>query len=253
MLQRRSAIQIEINQQTFLLNASGSIYWRQHNTLMVADLHLGRETVLQKSGIAMPSGATAETLQKLSDDVKRHGAGKLIILGDLIHARSGLTVENIESIKQSFQSLLPLEILLIEGNHDRGCRQWLEELPIQVVKPPMQQQGFWFLHDLESEYLDIPTDQEATKTNDGCPVVGDSIPHITSQQSAVPAFAFAGHLHPAIQFASIRDTLKCFYQKKLGLILPAYGQITGSKKIKPNRDEPVYITTGQAVYRFDMT
>ena len=39
---------------------SGAIRWEK--TLFVADLHLGKESVFQKSGLAIPAGATQKTL-----------------------------------------------------------------------------------------------------------------------------------------------------------------------------------------------
>lgn len=217
-------LKLEIEGQTLWLNPSGTLYWEEPSMLLVADLHLGRETVLQKSGRPMPQGSTGETLQRLRDQVEMHSPQTLLILGDFIHARSALTPEIVSQIENALNQMAKVHIILVEGNHDRGSRKILAQLPIQMVKPPLLIPPFWMLHDLEEEQKLIST--------------------------ALPEnrFSFSGHLHPAVKIPQTGDVIKCFYRRAAGLILPSFGELTGNKKIAPKKGEKVYIITGRSVF-----
>ena len=66
--------------------------WRQKGRiLMVADLHLGKAETFQAHGVPFPSDADTGTLNPLLDLCERWQPSRLIILGDLIHSRLGLS------------------------------------------------------------------------------------------------------------------------------------------------------------------
>ena len=60
-------------------------------TLLVADLHLGKAATFRKAGIPVPEGSAQRDLARLADLVVRHAVRRLLVLGDLFHARSGCT------------------------------------------------------------------------------------------------------------------------------------------------------------------
>ena len=60
-------------------------------TLLVADLHLGKEATFRHRGIPVPDGAATKDLARLAMLVAQTRARRLLILGDLFHARSGCT------------------------------------------------------------------------------------------------------------------------------------------------------------------
>ena len=60
----------------------------------------------------------------------------------------------------------------------------------------------------------------------------------------------AGHIHPAVQLVGKgrdRMRLPCFYCTDEQTLLPAFGSFTGSKSIKPNKTDSVYVCTGKKV------
>jgi len=56
-----------------------------------ADLHLGKAATFRRAGIPVPEGTSARDLARLATLVRDTGADRLLILGDLFHARVGCT------------------------------------------------------------------------------------------------------------------------------------------------------------------
>jgi len=114
---------------------SGAIGWGK--TLLVADLHLGKETVFQKSGLAIPSGATRQTLSRLLEHLQGGMFERLVVLGDLLHAPAGWTLE-LEQLLIDAQSTTPnVRWELVAGNHDRRSHDRLKKIGWSVQDPPV--------------------------------------------------------------------------------------------------------------------
>jgi len=109
-------------QEPWELLAGRGIYWPRHQALLVADLLLGKELVFRKSGLAIPEGATQETLERLDRLLEATSARNLWILGDLFHARSGLSEQLEQWLVAWRQRHEAITIELVAGNHDRGTR-----------------------------------------------------------------------------------------------------------------------------------
>ena len=169
--------------------------WReQGRQLMVADLHLGKAEVFQAHGIPLPTDGDRGTLNPLLQLCHAWAPEQLIVLGDLIHAREGLTPELRETLR-SLPDLCGCEVLLIGGNHDRHC--WIEGLP----QLPSQCVGqLWLSHAPETP-------------------------------PAADLLNVCGHLHPMTRLRSRADRLRlpCFAFDPEGprLVIPAFGQLTG--------------------------
>ena len=93
--------------------------WRDKDrVLMVADLHLGKAEVFQANGVPLPSDGDSGTLNPLLDLCHTWQPNRLILLGDLIHARLGLTARLRDALK-ALPALCGCELIFIGGNHDR--------------------------------------------------------------------------------------------------------------------------------------
>ncbi|MEX2016843.1 MAG: hypothetical protein WD873_09365, partial [Candidatus Hydrogenedentales bacterium] len=77
--------------QTLDLLPQRAAYWREANTLLVADAHLGKAAAFRARGIALPPGTMAHTLRRLTDALLQTNAARLIVLRDWLHARAGVT------------------------------------------------------------------------------------------------------------------------------------------------------------------
>ena len=66
--------------------------------LFVADLHLGKAEVFQAHGIPMPSDGDQGTLNPLLELCHAWSPQRLFVLGDLVHARIGITASLRETL-----------------------------------------------------------------------------------------------------------------------------------------------------------
>lgn len=172
--------------------------WRPcSRDLMVADLHLGKAEVFQAHGIPLPSDQDRGTLNPLLRLCSDLAPQRLLVLGDLIHGRAGLT-SALRDTLASLPELCGCEVLLIGGNHDR-CSV-LEGLP--------QQSSFrlgrlWLSHEPETPDHDTET----------------------------ALLNVCGHIHPVASIHGGYDRLRvpcfAFDSDQQRLLLPAFGQLTG--------------------------
>jgi len=96
--------------------------------LVIADLHLGRETELARAGLTIPSRteAVAEDVLALCKKTKAEG---LILLGDIKHNVPRTSWQEWREVPAFFSTLARAlgSITIVIGNHDAGLRQMLPE------------------------------------------------------------------------------------------------------------------------------
>jgi len=160
--------------------------------LLLADLHLGKAESFQAQGIPLPSDGDATTLNALLALVHRRRPAEVVVLGDLIHSRLGLTAE-LRAKLRALPELLGCPLRLIGGNHERGS--WFEGLP----QEPSQALGaLWLSHEEE------PRDGRLN---------------------------ICGHRHPVALLGQGKERLRvpCFAydERRQLLVLPAFGALTG--------------------------
>src|SRR5688572_8544209 len=68
-----------------------AVWWPGARTLIVSDLHLGKEHAFAVLGVAIPDGVLEESLGRLGRCAEQWGAERIIVVGDLLHARLGTT------------------------------------------------------------------------------------------------------------------------------------------------------------------
>ena len=98
--------------------------------LVIADLHLGLEHQLYKSGIIIHP--QSEKFQKIIDElIKMTKAKTLVILGDIKHEVPGISHREEKEIPKLFNHLIEkIKIICCKGNHDT----YLEEILPKEVK-----------------------------------------------------------------------------------------------------------------------
>ena len=195
-------------------SGAGAIYWEAEDTLFAADLHLGKAETLQAFGQAVPSGHSLADLKRLANLAEKCGARQVYILGDLIHAKAGLTEKHIAEVGEWLAGS-GLELTLILGNHDHYAGGVPKSWNINVLP-------------------------------EGSELNGLTLNHHPSE-SDVPRLC--GHLHPVIQLGSKLDTMRlpCFVLEDKQLILPAFGSITGGAAVRPNPNREIYAAAGEGV------
>ncbi len=180
-----------------------ALYWPRTQTLFVADVHLGKAATFRAHGIPLPRGVTAADLGRLSRLIERTGATRVVVLGDLIHARAG-RVAALHEAMVAWRTRHPsLDVVLVRGNHDA-----------RAGDPPPA----WAI-DCRPEPLALP-------------------PFLACHAPAAPptGYALCGHVHPGVRVNGHGEEsarLPCFVLGERHAILPAFGRFTGLATVAP--------------------
>jgi DNA ligase-associated metallophosphoesterase len=195
-----------------------ALYWPGTSTLVVADLHWGKASTFRAAGIPIPIGTTSDDLARLDSALRRSGARRLVVLGDLFHAKAGRIASHTLAELRRWRSLAgTFEILLIRGNHDRHAGDPPNDLQINCVNAPAFVPPFIFRHE--------PVDSEG-------------------------AYGLAGHVHPGLTLVGRglqRETLPCFLIGQRGAVLPAFGSFTGCSVVQPQPGDRAFVVAQDEV------
>mgnify|MGYP003604470391 FL=1 len=201
-----------INGQIFTMHSSGALFWNEKNTLLIADVHLGKVTHFRKNGFAIPNEALHKNFEKLIEVVDFFNPSTILFLGDLFHS----TKNSEWDLFVNWAKECRCEIVLIAGNHDVIDAKNYESHGIKVLDC-IRLDDFLLTHH--------PTEVEGM-------------------------FNFSGHIHPGIVLRGLgRGHLKlpCFFQRKCQLILPAFGAFTGLGIMKPQEGDLIFAVTKEEI------
>jgi DNA ligase-associated metallophosphoesterase len=196
--------------ERLVLMPERAVFWPETSTVLVADLHFGKAAFFRSKGFAVPAGTTADTLQRLGRVLEVTGAQRLIILGDILHARQEAQTGFQDQVSR-WRDQYPVEMWLVRGNHDRNAGDPPANWRIEVLEEPYRSGPFALCH--------VPS-----------PVAG--------------AYTLAGHLHPVVRLEGMgrdRQTLPCFWMGTAVGVLPAFGSFTGSAIVQPERGDQVFV------------
>src|SRR3954462_2682161 len=112
--------EIEFANESLHLLPDRAVYWPARSTLLVADVHFGKCATFRSLGVPVPAGGTQKDLLRLTRLLEQTNARRLVILGDLVHARAGRSPEITDAIAAWRGTHLQLRIMLVRGNHDRS-------------------------------------------------------------------------------------------------------------------------------------
>jgi DNA ligase-associated metallophosphoesterase len=177
------------------------------STLLVADLHLGKAATFRSHGIPVPEGSAQKDLARLVMLVATTCARRLLILGDLFHARSGCTDEVFAEFTSARCQFPKTEVLLVAGNHDRAVGRLPPGLGIDSVFRTLDEPPFHFVHE-----------------------PGTPLPEPDRDEP----FTIAGHVHPTIAVrgpSGDRLVDRCFLAEPGLLTMPAFGSFTGGRRV----------------------
>jgi DNA ligase-associated metallophosphoesterase len=210
-------LSIEWMGERFDLLPQRAAYRRRNRTLLIADVHLGKPDAFIAAGVPVPNGSIKADLYRLAASIERTGAARLIVLGDLLHARAGRTSGVIDRFRAWRVDHHRLEIVLVRGNHDRSAGDPPDEWRIDCVDEPMCDDGMLCAHQ---------------------PVDDGEMPNI------------AGHVHPAIVLHDrdgFRRRVRCFRFGERSALLPAFGSFTGGKVIEPDEGDRIFAVDEEEV------
>jgi len=204
-------VKINLGSSTLILTPEGAAFFPGTATLVLSDVHLGKAATFRSSGIPIPEGDDQYDLARIRHLVTDWEAKRLVIAGDLFHARSGASDMLIQSMSD-WLKLLEVPVTLVLGNHDLPLRRRCAMLPMELCEST-EIEGVEVIHD--------PAD------------ASDSQP------------ALCGHIHPVVKLSApcqpaIR--LACFHLTQQILTLPAFGSLTGGREVKPMRQDRIFLT-----------
>lgn len=200
--------------EVVLLDARRALYWPQRRWLLVADLHLGKASLMRQAGAALPRGTTSRDLIRLDELVSAHAPSRLIVLGDLVHGRERADAPWLARFAQWRAGHAALSITLVAGNHDRHMD--VADLGVEVVN-------------------DI----------DAAPFVLRHAPGAHPTQHVI-----AGHVHPmaTLREGRLLHRLPAFWLGPARSILPAFGTLCGlTPRAAEREDQVVAVTPGGLV------
>jgi len=205
---------LTIKDQTFQLHPLGGLFWQEKSLLLISDVHLGKVSHFRKFGAAVPRKAVHKNFVLLDMLVSNFQPFQICFLGDLFHSSLNKEWELFEN----WVAKTPSEIILVAGNHD-------------IIAPEKFQQ------------LDIPIFPE---------LVIDDFLLTHHPEEREDHFTFCGHIHPAVKLQGFgRQRLRppCFFKSKNQMILPAFGQFTGTHALNPSKDDEVYAIVEDTVVK----
>jgi putative SbcD/Mre11-related phosphoesterase len=180
--------------------------------LVVADLHLGLESDLAKSGIRIPS-QTGKISGKIKKLLSENDCRELIILGDIKHVIPGLPYpEKAEVLDFIGQFAVPVKI--IKGNHDGSIQNYLK------IYKEINREGYLLTHG-----------------------------HMKIRRTKKKIIS--GHVHPVLEFRDGlggRISERVWIAGKNHIIMPAFNDLLGGVDVrnfeKDVKDADLYLLDG---------
>lgn len=208
---------IELHGERLHLLAERAAWWERTGTLLVADPHFGKAAAFRAAGVPVPPGTTGGTLQRLGTLLDRLHARRLVVLGDLLHARAGRDPRMLQALTDWRTARPAVEMVLVRGNHDRHAGDPPDELRMRCVDEPLAEPPFVLRH--------VP-------------------------EPAADGYVIAGHLHPGARLAGAgrdRARLPCFWMGARVGVLPAFGEFTGLADVMPQPGDRVFVVGNDVV------
>jgi len=186
-----------------------AVYLPAWETLVIADLHLGWEEALRRSGVLIPR----QHLQLIERRLERLLARldrpprRLIINGDLKHRFAPLSWNERDEVHRLLEFLDGRfgEVILLQGNHDRNIGYLAERVPGLKLEDSLREGRLLLLH-------------------------GDRLPRRTELVGA--ELILIGHEHPAVGLRNAAGRLEVYkaflwgeYHEKKLLVQPSFNPL----------------------------
>ncbi|MCK0160918.1 ligase-associated DNA damage response endonuclease PdeM [Allomuricauda sp. F6463D] len=207
-------MKLTIENQEFHLHPSGGLFWVEKSLLIISDVHLGKISHFRKFGAAVPRKAIHKNFILLDRIVADYQPFQICFLGDLFHSELNKEWDLFEN----WVSKTPAEMVLVAGNHD-------------IIAPKM------------FDNINISIFQE---------LVIDSFLLTHHPEERKEHFTICGHIHPSIKlkgFGRERIKLPCFFMSNNQMILPAFGQFTGTHALKPKKGDQIYAIVEDSILK----
>jgi uncharacterized protein len=211
---------ITIAGEAIRLLADRALFWPRLEALVIADVHLGKAAALRRGGVPVPHGTTVDDLDRIDRLLGKTEAGRLYVLGDLYHHRSGQSERLFDRLREWRRRWSDLEVVVVEGNHDRRSGPTPEDLGFVGSGAGIEVPPFVLRHEPEE---------------------------------SPSGYVLAGHLHPGFrlgrgQYARYAESVPAFHFTPRYGVLPAFSLFTGAHPLGRGPADRVFATAeGQVV------
>jgi DNA ligase-associated metallophosphoesterase len=226
------SLALQVRDETLWLHPDRAVSWPTRRTLVVADLHFGKDDVFRRAGIAIPAGAAREDLERLSSLLAATASERLLVLGDFVHGAVAAGDEFPEQFVAWRARHRELAVEIVAGNHDRHlrgeCGDWADSLRWHAGA--LHEAPFEFVHD-----------------DDGA-AANEEVPHATT---VTRAFTLSGHVHPVTWLpvpGSRALRVPVFWRRPGALVLPAFGRFTGGHAVRAAAGEQLIVAGSNRVH-----
>lgn len=209
-----TALPIEIAGTPCLLDARRALYWHAGQTLLLADVHLGKGEAFRRQGVAVPSGHTQADCDAIEALLDAYRPQRLIVCGDLFHDRIQGDEAWLDAMRALRQRHGQLAFDVVLGNHDRKS-------------PVLPDLGIGWHGSIEA-----------------APFVFQHEPQADDR-----GYVLAGHLHPVVQLRGLGDAMRLpalWLRDAIG-VLPAFGSFTGGFAVAPAATDRVYALSESSI------
>lgn len=185
--------------------------WPAARTLYIADVHLGKPAAFAAAGVPVPCGTTERDLARLDACLSASAARRLVILGDLLHARGGCVDEALAGVAAWRAGRADLHVQLVRGNHDRSAGDPPAEWGFECLDEPVRDGPFILAH--------VPREEPG-------------------------GYVLAGHVHPGVTLSGAggwRERCPAFVMGPRVGVLPAFGSFTGAGRMALEPGSRVFV------------
>lgn len=196
-----------------------ALFWPRRQLLLVADPHFGKADAFRANRVYVPQGTTESALARLDAVIARLAPGRLVFLGDFLHAREGRTADTFNSLAAWRRAHGDMQVQIVRGNHDRRAGDPPSYVGIECIDAPLLEPPFALAH------------------------------HPVALSGS---YVLCGHVHPCAVMvgpARQRERLPCFsFGTEVG-ILPAFGEFTGCAEVGREPGQSIWLVTDDEVVR----
>ena len=205
--------------QHFLLHPDRVMYWPAQKILFAADVHMGKEHVFGRHGIAIPGGLSESSLSRLFELARASDARRLIVLGDFLHNIPRRSENWLQQLSEQMNQSASLSVEVVAGNHDKRRGRLL-------------------------------TDERLVWHSQSIVIDNLVLHHEPCEDSR--GFVLCGHIHPVWRLGSARRGASVrapvFWFREHYAVLPAFGEFTGGMMIEPDANaDSLYMTGPESV------
>ncbi|MCA9108945.1 MAG: ligase-associated DNA damage response endonuclease PdeM [Planctomycetaceae bacterium] len=209
------ALEIQLDGVALTLLADRAVWWPETESLLIADPHFGKAATFRSAGLPNPD-ATGNDLARLDRLLLVTSASKLIVLGDLLHNRRGISEQLVQQVAVWRAKHSHVDVELIRGNHDFASGDPPQACSMKIHSAPLTLGPLQLMHH----------------------------PDWHSSQPSL-----AGHLHPKFRLWNRTDELRlpCFWRRNQTLVLPAFGTFVDGDLIRGECDQVFVIAETEVI------